>query len=174
MPSEAGAGQRRLTLVAAYADNRVIGDRGRIPWHLPEDFAHFKALTLGHTLVMGRLTHESIGRPLPGRRTIVVTRDRGWRDEGVEVAHGLTEALILAADDEVYVAGGAQVYALAMPLATHQVLTEVHLSPEGDAFYPHVDPGEWHETSRVTRPGLDWVWLERVGHRPAPADILGT
>ena len=170
MPSRA----RRLTLIAAYGENRVIGDRGTIPWHLPEDFAHFKAETLGHTLVMGRLTHESIGRPLPGRRTIVMTRDPGWHDEGVEVAHGLDEALALAADDEVYVAGGAQVYALALPRATHQVLTEVHLAPRGDAFYPDVDPGEWHEARRVTRPDLDWVWLERVEPRRAPADNLGT
>ncbi len=160
LPSE-----RRLTLIAAYADNRVIGDHGRIPWHLPEDFAHFKAETLGHTLVMGRLTFDSIGRALPGRRTVVVTRNHGWSAEGVEVAHGLDEALEMAGDDEVYVAGGAQIYELAMPLATHQILTEVHLSPDGDARYPAYDAREWAEARRVTRPDLDWVWLERVGHR---------
>ncbi len=160
MPSE-----RRLTLIAAHADNRVIGDHGRIPWHLPEDFAHFKAETLGHTLVMGRLTFDSIGRALPGRRTIVITRDRGWGADGVDVAHGLDEALELTGDDEVYVAGGSQIYELAMPLATHQILTEVHLSPDGDAHYPAYDAGEWHERRRVSRPDLDWVWLERVGPR---------
>ena len=160
MPSE-----RRVTLIAAYADNRVIGDHGRIPWHLPADFAHFKAETLGHTLVMGRLTFDSIGRALPGRRTIVVTRNRGWTAAGVEAAHSLDEALLLAAADEVYVAGGAQIYELALPLATHQVLTEVHLSPDGDARYPAYDREEWRETRRVSRPDLDWVWLERVGPR---------
>ncbi|WP_426246645.1 dihydrofolate reductase [Nocardioides sp. LHG3406-4] len=167
MPSE-----RRVTLIAAYADNRVIGDHGRIPWHIPEDFAHFKAETLGHTLVMGRLTFDSIGRPLPGRRTIVVTRNRSWGADGVEVAHGLGEALALAADDEVYVAGGTQIYDLALPLATHQILTEVHLSPPGDAHYPELEAGEWQETRRVTRPDLDWVWLVRVRGPQAPADSL--
>jgi dihydrofolate reductase len=156
---------RPVTLIAAYAHGRVIGHGPDIPWHSREDFAHFKATTLGHTLVMGRVTHESIGRPLPGRRTIVVTRDPAWRDEGVDVAHSLEEALVLAGDAEVYVAGGAQVYALALPYATHQVLTEVDVEVPGDAFYPAFDAGEWVETRRVSRPELDppleWVWWER-------------
>ena len=127
MPSE----RRRLTLVAAYADNRVIGDRGRIPWRLPEDFAHFKATTMGGVLVMGRATYDSIGRPLPGRTTIVVTRNPGWSADGVLVAHSLDDALALAADQpgETYVVGGTQVYEQALPLATHQVLTEVTCRP---------------------------------------------
>lgn len=157
---------RRLTLVAAYARGRVIGNGPDIPWHSREDFAHFKATTLGHTLVMGRVTHESIGRPLPGRRTIVVTRDPLWRDEGVHVAHSLDEALEMAGDSEVFVAGGAQVYALALPYATHQVLTEMHLDVEGDAFYPEFDTGAWREVRRIERPELDppldWVWWERA------------
>ena len=89
-----------VTLIAAVARNGVIGAAGGIPWHLPEDFAHFKATTLGHTLVMGRATYESIGRPLPGRTTIVVTRDPAWTAEGVLVAHSLEEALALAGDDD--------------------------------------------------------------------------
>ncbi len=170
-----------LTLIAAYARNRVIGDGPDIPWRSREDFAHFKATTLGHTLVMGRVTHESIGRPLPGRRTIVLTRDRGWSAEGVEVVHSLDEALALArtrsarGDAEVFVAGGAQVYAAALPLATHQVLTEMHLDVEGDAFYPEfatadgdgtLGVGKWREVRRESHPemepGLDWVWWERA------------
>jgi dihydrofolate reductase len=164
LPSEGGPpGPRRITLVAAYAGNRVIGDRGRIPWHLPEDFAHFKATTMGGVLVMGRATYDSIGRPLPGRTTIVVTRDPGWRADGVLVAHSLDQALELAAEQpgETFVVGGSQVYEQALPLATHQVLTEVDLVPEGDAHYPEFDPDEWVETAREPREGFSWVWWER-------------
>ncbi|WP_235735036.1 dihydrofolate reductase [Nocardioides alcanivorans] len=154
-----------LTLIAAHARGRVIGNGPDIPWHSREDFAHFKATTLGHTLVMGRLTHESIGRPLPGRRTIVITRNPDWAADGVDVAHSLDEALALAEGSEVFVAGGAQIYALALPRATHQVLTEMHIEVEGDAFYPAFDEAEWVETRRESRrdldPPLDWVWWAR-------------
>jgi dihydrofolate reductase len=157
LPSE------RLTLVAAYADNRVIGDHGRIPWRIPEDFAHFKATTLGGTLVMGRATYDSIGRPLPGRTTIVLTRDPDWSADGVLVAHSLDEALTLATEQpgETYVVGGTEVYEQALPLATHQVLTEVHLSPPGDAHFPEFDATEWVETRREPRDGHERVWWER-------------
>jgi dihydrofolate reductase len=155
--------QRRITLVAAYAGNRVIGAGGRIPWHLPEDFAHFKATTMGGVLVMGRATYDSIGRPLPGRTTIVVTRNPHWAAEGVLVAHSLEEALEQAASlpGETFVVGGTQIYEQALPLATHQVLTEVDLEPEGDARYPVFDLGEWVETRREQRTGFTWVWWER-------------
>ena len=151
---------RPLVAVAAYAENRVIGDHGRIPWHLPDDFAHFKAETLGHTLVMGRLTYDSIGRPLPGRTTVVLTRDPSWSANGVLVAASLEGALALAAGlpGEVMVSGGAAVYAAALPLAAAQILTEVHLSPDGDTCYPDWVRSEWVETSRVPGPGLEWVW----------------
>lgn len=159
-------GPRRVTLVAAYARNRVIGDGPDIPWHSREDFGHFKSTTLGHTLVMGRATHESIGRPLPGRRTIVLTRDPQWRDDGVEVAHSVEEAYAMVEPhEELFVAGGAQVYAATLPTATHQVLTEVDIEVPGDAFYPEFDLAEWTETRRISRPDLspplDWVWWER-------------
>ncbi len=113
---------------------------------------------------MGRLTFDAIGRPLPGRRTIVVTRDAAWAHEGVVVAHSVDDALDLAAGlgGDTVVAGGGQVYAQAMPRLTHQVLTEVHLVVEGDAYYPDFDAAEWRETRRVSRPDLDWVWLERL------------
>ena len=155
---------RRVVAIAAYADHRVIGDHGRIPWHISDDFAHFKAETLGHTLVMGRQTFDSIGRPLPGRRTVVVTRDPDWTHEGVEVAQSVVDALERAASlgGDTIVAGGGQVYEQAMPYLTHQVLTEVHRTVDGDAHYPAFDPAEWRETRRVSRPDLDWVWLERV------------
>jgi dihydrofolate reductase len=154
-------------LVAAYADNRVIGDQGGIPWHLSEDFAHFKATTMGGVLVMGRATYESIGRPLPGRTTVVVTRNPDWSADGVLVAHSLEEALDVAArhPGESFVVGGGQIYDQALAVATHQVLTEVHESPEGDAHYPEFDPREWVETRREPRDGFTWVWWERRGNR---------
>lgn len=152
-------------MVAAYGDNRVIGADGAIPWRIPEDFTHFKAVTLGHTLVMGRATWDSIGRPLPGRTTVVLTRDPSWSADGALVSHSIEDALALAATlpGDTVIAGGTQVYTLAMPFATHQVLTEVHLSPPGDAVYPAFSPDEWREVRREPRPdlGLDWVWWER-------------
>lgn len=151
-----------LTLIAAVARNGVIGADGGIPWHLPADFAHFKATTLGHTLVMGRATYDSIGRPLPGRRTIVLTRDPGWRADGVDVAHTLEDALA-AAEGEVYVAGGAAVYAAALPNADAQLISEVHLEPEGDTYYPAFDRTQWHEVSRTPHEGFDVVRWERLG-----------
>lgn len=157
---------QRVVLVAAHARNRVIGDNGTIPWHLPHDFAHFKRETLGHTLVMGRRTWDSIARPLPGRATIVVTRDESFAPgfEGVLVAHSLEEAFDLAADlpGDVMVAGGGEIYALALPFATHQVLTEVDLEPPGDAHYPEFPVGEWVEVRREVGEGCQWTWLERL------------
>jgi dihydrofolate reductase len=149
-----------VTLIAAVARNGVIGAGGSIPWHLPEDFAHFKATTLGHTLVMGRATYESIGRPLPGRTTIVVTRDPEWSAEGVFVRHSLEEALAMGGDGEVFVAGGAAVYALEH--ADVQLISEVELEPDGDTFYPAIDTDVWTEVAREHHDGFDVVRWERV------------
>ena len=151
-------------LIAAVARNGVIGHRGGIPWHLPDDFAHFKATTMGHTLLMGRATYDSIGRPLPGRTTIVLTRDSDWHADGVLIDHDLDAALARAGDlpGDVYVAGGAHVYAAAMPLADEQVLTEVHLEPEGDTFYPDFDRADWIEKRRENHDPFDHVWLARA------------
>ena len=156
-------GGRRVVLVAAVAANGVIGDRGTIPWRIPGEQKHFKAVTLGHTLVMGRATYDSIGRPLPGRATVVLTRDPGWRADGVLVVHSLPEALRTADDlaGDVMVAGGAEVYAAALPLADEQVLTQVHLEPDGDTRYPPFDPAAWEETRRDTHGTHDIVWLRR-------------
>jgi len=154
---------KRVVLVAAVAENGVIGDGPDIPWRIPGEQAEFKRLTLGHVLVMGRTTYESIGRPLPGRTTIVCTRDPSWGAEGVLVAHGLEEALARADElpGDVMVAGGAQVYSAAMPYADEQVITEVHQDPEGDVLYPEFEPAEWSETRRERGDDYDRVWWQR-------------
>jgi dihydrofolate reductase len=155
-----------VTLIAAVARNGVIGRGPDIPWRLPEDFAFFKRTTMGHTLLMGRLTFESIGRGLPGRRTIVVTRDLEWRRPEVEVAHSFLEALALAGPaDEVFVCGGGQIYTEAMPWAHRLLVTEVFLEPDGDVHFPPIDPAVWVETARQPRDGYAWVTYERA--RPA-------
>ena len=152
----------QVTLIAAVARNAVIGNGQDIPWHLPEDFAFFKRTTMGHVLVMGRQTFDSIGRALPGRRTIVVTRNRFWRHPDVEVAHSFEEALALAGPaDEVFVCGGGQIYAEAMPWAHRLLLTEVFQEPDGDTFFPTSPAQEWVETARVVREKLAWVTYTR-------------
>lgn len=161
---------RRVTMVAAVAENGVIGADADIPWKISEDFAHFKATTLGHVLVLGRTTHEGIGRPLPGRTTIVLTRDPSYTAEGVEVAHSITDALERAdhllrdqpADRQVMIGGGAAVYAAALPHADEQVISEIPLAPAGDTHYPEFSLKRWQEVRREPRDGFTIVWWERV------------
>lgn len=158
---------KRVLLVSAVARNRVIGNGPDIPWKIPGEQAEFKKLTLGHALVMGRTTYESIGRPLPGRTTIVLTRDRSWSPghPDVRVAHSVVDALAQAAllpEGEVIVAGGAEVYAEAMSLASELVISEVPLEPEGDAFFPVIDPAQWVEVDREHFEGYDRAWYERL------------
>ncbi len=159
----AGPSGKRVVLVAAVADNGVIGRDGDIPWRIPDDMRHFREVTTGHTVVMGRVTYESIGRPLPNRTNIVITRDPHWHAEGVVVAHSLDEALAAAesAPGDLMVMGGARVYEATMLLADVQILTEVHRTPEGDTYYPDFDRAEWQETRREAHEGYDFVWLER-------------
>ncbi|WP_036227695.1 dihydrofolate reductase [Marmoricola sp. URHB0036] len=158
----------QIVLVAARATNGVIGLHGDIPWKIPADFAHFKRITVGHPLVLGRTTFEGIGRPLPDRQSIVVTRDPDWAYEGVLVARSVEEAVAIGAglDPLVNVGGGAQVYRDAIDLATHQVLTEVHASPDGDTYYPSFDEDDWRETQREHHldhdPAYEIRWLERL------------
>jgi len=152
-----------VTLIAAVGRNGVIGADNDMPWHLPEDFAFFKRTTMGHPMVMGRRTFDSIGRVLPGRRTIVVTRQRDWSHPDVETAHSLSEALALAGPQtEVFVCGGGQVYAEAMPWARRLLVTEVDQSPEGDVKFPPIDPAQWQEIAREDREGFSWVTYERT------------
>jgi dihydrofolate reductase len=139
----------RLALIAALARNRVIGIGNHLPWHLPADLTRFKALTMGKPILMGRRTFESIGRPLPGRRNLVLTRDSSFDVAGCEIARSLDEALMLVGDaPEVMVIGGAQLYTECLPRAYRLYLTHVETEPEGDAFFPILDPGEWIERER--------------------------
>jgi dihydrofolate reductase len=160
----------RLSLIVARARNGAIGRDNALPWHLPEDLQHFKATTLGHPILMGRRTFESIGRPLPGRRSIVLTRDPAWAHAGCERAASLDEAVALCAGvPEAFVIGGAQVYAAALPNADRLIITEVDLDVDGDAFFPPTDPAEWTCTNRspgVGRGGQRYsidTWERRPG-----------
>lgn len=143
--------ERELGLIYARARNGVIGKDNTLPWHLPEDLAHFKATTLGQPVIMGRKTWDSLPpkfRPLPGRPNIVVTRQATWRAEGAQVAHSVAQALALCPQDShPWVIGGAELYALALPLATRVVVTEIDADFEGDAYAPSLGP-EWHEAQR--------------------------
>jgi dihydrofolate reductase len=139
----------RITLIAALGRNRVIGKDNRMPWHISDDLKRFKSLTLGHPVVMGRKTFQSIGKPLPGRDNIVITRSDTFAAPGCRVVHSLPEALEAAQGaEEAFVIGGAEIYALALPLADRLQLTEVDAAIDGDAHFPDFDRGDWREVSR--------------------------
>ena len=135
---------RRVALIVAAAENNVIGANGALPWHLPADLKRFKSLTMGKPIVMGRLTHESIGRALPGRRNIVITRDAGYRAAGCEIVTSPADALALTdPSDEVMIIGGGEIYAAFLPLAHKIYLTRVHQTVDGDTCFPALDPVVW-------------------------------
>ena len=139
----------RICLIVALAANRVIGKNNALPWHLPADLKRFKALTMSHPVVMGRKTHESIGRPLPGRRNLIVTRNRGYSAPGCEVVHSLDEATAACRDAEtLFIIGGAELYREALPRAHCLEFTEIHAAFEGDATFPEFSPAQWRETGR--------------------------
>ena len=141
-----------IALVAAVARNGVIGRDNGLAWHLSSDLKRFKALTMGRPMLMGRRTWDSIGRPLPGRRTLVLTRDRGFRAEGAEVVHDWEAALAAAAGTELMVVGGAEIYALALAQADRLHLTEVAAEPDGDVRFPAFDRAQFRETFREAHP----------------------
>lgn len=162
----------RINLIFARAANGVIGANGTLPWHLPEDMAHFKAQTAKAPVIMGRKTWDSVPpkfRPLPGRTNIVVTRQDGWYEEGARSASSLLDALSIAEQTQaadVWVIGGAQIYAEAEPLAHRAVVTEIQRDYEGDAYAPAMD-AKWHETARESHTSTNglafhFVTLERV------------
>jgi dihydrofolate reductase len=156
------------------ARNRVIGRNGDLPWQLPADLRHFKSVTMGKPIIMGRKTFESIGRPLPGRKNIVVTRRANFVSDGVLISNNLTAAIALGKAiasednvDEIMVIGGGEIYAKALSDADRLYLTEVHADIDGDTFFPALDRGLWREKSRNShaadgdKPGFDFILLER-------------
>lgn len=162
-------GGTRVYLVAAVAANGVIGAGGKLPWRLPEDLRHFKELTLGHPVIMGRKTWESLARALPGRENIVVTRSHGYDAPGAHLAASLEAALALCTDEPIaFVIGGGELYAAAMPVADAMVITEIGRDYSGDARFPEFDRAAWRETQRkpqTSAEGLrfDFVLYERGG-----------
>jgi dihydrofolate reductase len=152
-----------IILIAALAPNRTIGHNGKIPWHIRDDLKRFQQLTLGHTVIMGRKTFDSIGKPLPGRRNIVLTRAAAAAIPGVETFSNLDAALKSCADNTaVFIIGGAEVYRQALPLAGKMLLTEVHAEHNGDTKFPEYDRSQWRETSRSRHADHDFVEYQRI------------
>ena len=142
----------RISILVAMASNRTIGINNTLPWRIPEDLKHFKALTMGHHMIMGRKTFDAIGKPLPGRTTVVVTRNRGLKIEGCIIAHSLHEALAACTgDEEVFIIGGAEIYMQAMPLTDTLYITEIQQDVEGDAHFPELNKNAWQEVARERR-----------------------
>jgi dihydrofolate reductase len=165
-----------IILIAAVAKNRVIGRDNQLLWNIPEDMAHFKALTAGHTVLMGRKTWESLPprfRPLPGRRNIVVTRQVDYAAPGAEVAHSLENGLQIASTaTSVFIIGGAEIYAQALPLADRLELTEVDLQPEGDAWFPEIPAAQWQATERRSLRSSSDIDIEFVRYQRRPTEHL--
>ena len=154
-----------LSLIVAHAKNNVIGINNTLPWHLPEDLKRFRALTMGHHIIMGRKTYESLGRLLPGRTTIIVTRNKNYKVEGALIAHSLQAALLLAAGDaEPFIIGGAELYVEGLKHASKLYITEVQADFAGDAFFPNVS-NVWQETGReshISEHGLAYDYVQYV------------
>jgi dihydrofolate reductase len=162
----------RVAIIAALARNSTIGCNNGMPWRLPEDLKRFKRLTMGHAVIMGRRTFESIGSPLAGRRNIVITRSRDWSRSGCLVARSLESALAAVGESmDAFVIGGAQIYALALPRAERLYMTEIERDFDGDAFFPEFDRSRWREVSRERHTldgprGFDYAFVEyeRLDH----------
>ena len=150
--------------IAAVAANGVIGAGNDIPWRIPADWQRFKTLTMGNVLIMGRKTYDSIGRPLPGRTMLVITRDRMWRGEGVRAVPSVDEALdqaLLLDTQTIFVAGGGEIYLAAWDRLTGLEITEVDQNPDGEVTFPEIDPDDWIETAREPRDGYSFVSYRR-------------
>jgi dihydrofolate reductase len=146
----------KLSIIVAMSSNRVIGVNNSLPWHLSEDLKHFKTLTTGHTIIMGRKTYESIGKPLPNRRNIVISRNLNAFYGGVEVVHSLEDAFSTSSNDkEVFIIGGSNIYEQSLHLVEHLYITEIKKAFEGDAFFPEIDKSLWTESARETHTSSD-------------------
>lgn len=155
-----------VQLVVAYSDNRVIGKDNALPWRLPSDLAHFKRTTMGKPIIMGRKTWESLGRPLPGRPNLVISRDVAYLADGAQVFPSLDAALDSCGDyDHACVIGGEQVFKLALPLAQNIIATEVHAHIDGDTWFPELDPSQWQEVQRQTQPAENGLHYDFVTYR---------
>lgn len=162
---------QKISLIAAMAENRVIGLNNIIPWHLPEDFAFFKQYTLHKPVIMGRKTWDSLPRkPLPERRNVVITRQKNWQDNGAEVFGELNQAIKACENDsEIIIMGGAQIYEQAMDKATDLRITEIHLNTKGDAFFPKID-SSWQEIARqthISKTGLTFDFVHYIRSKSA-------
>ena len=155
-----------LSIIVAVADNGVIGHQNTLPWHLPEDLKNFRALTTGHHIIMGRKTYESLGRLLPGRTTVIVTRNPEYKIEGALIAHTLEAAIALCHHDtEAFLIGGAELYQAGLSLASKLYMTEIALEPAGDAYFPSVNTNEWSEVSRevhMSEKGLTFSYVTYI------------
>lgn len=169
MTTDTTMGDAALTLVVAIDAQRGIGIDNQLPWHLPEDLAHFKRVTLGKPIVMGRKTFDSIGRPLPKRRNIVITRNPGWSHEGVEVAGSLQAAIDLLNGEPASIIGGAQIFKEALELADRMIVTEIDHVFRCDTFFPPIDPAVWQETARESHHsdanGYDFAYVTYLRKR---------
>ena len=155
---------KKITIIVAVSENFVIGIDNKLPWHISEDLKNFKKVTLNHSVIMGRKTFQSIGKPLIERRNIVITRDKALKISGVEVVTNLKDAIDLTSDEkEIFIIGGEQIYKMAMPIATNMHITKVHSNIKGDAFLPAFDEKEWKILTQIdseTEEGLKFSFIE--------------
>ena len=163
---------RRVSIIVAMARNRVIGIDNTLPWHLPEDLKHFKNLTMGHHIIMGRKTYESIGRPLPGRTTVIVSRDPAFRVEGCVTVDSIPSAIrVCGTDDEIFFVGGANIYGQALAYADRLYITEIQAEYPGDAHFPAFELSQWRQAARVCQrkpDGLEYCFVTYERHKDAP------
>ncbi len=152
-----------INIIVAVANNGVIGCHNKLIWHISEDLKRFKVLTTGNPIVMGRRTYESIGRALPGRQNIVVSRQEGLQIEGCDVVGSLDEAIGIAEGSDIFIIGGGEIYSQALPLADKLYVTKVDQSPDGDTFFPEIDPEQWSEVCREEHDGYAFIDYERKG-----------
>ena len=150
-----------IVIIAAVAENDVIGREGKLPWHIPEDMKHFRSLTLNHPVIMGRKTFESLGRPLDKRTNIIITSQKNYKPEGMVIAHSLEEALEKCSGAIAFIIGGQRVFEDALPIADRLEMTVVHRIVDGDAFFPDVDWREWREINREDHEGFSFVTYVR-------------